>query len=110
MAKNFGGFGGGNMQAMMRQAQKMQQDMKKAQEELQESEITASSGGGVVEVTINGSKELLSIKIKPEAMDRDDPEMLEDLITAAFNDAYHQLEELSEKIMGPYASMLGGLL
>jgi DNA-binding YbaB/EbfC family protein len=110
MAKGFGGFGGGNMQAMMRQAQKMQQDMQKAQEKLEESEVVATSGGGVVEVTLNGKKELLDIKIKPEAMDPEDPEMLEDLVIAAFNDAYDKVDELTQEVMGPFTGMLGGLV
>ena len=77
MAK-YGGFGGGgNMQALMRQAQKMQEDMLKAQEELKDTEFTAEAGGGLVEVTLSGDKMMSAIKIKPEAVDPDDVEMLE---------------------------------
>ena len=108
----FGGFGGGgmgNMQNLMKQAQKMQADMQKAQEEIEAAELTGTAGGGLVEVTLSGKKELLGIKIKPEAVDSDDIEMLEDLITAAFNDASSQADALSEEKLGAYGNM-GGLL
>lgn len=109
MAK-YGGFGGGgNMQALMRQAQKMQEDMLKAQEELKDTEFTAEAGGGLVEVTLSGDKMMSAIKIKPEAVDMDDLEMLEDLIIAAYNEAAAAVDEETEKVMGPYAGMLGGL-
>ena len=109
MAK-YGGFGGGgNMQALMRQAQKMQEDMLKAQEELKDTEFTAEAGGGLVEVTLSGDKMMSAIKIKPEAVDMDDLEMLEDLIIAAYNEAAAAVDEEAEKVMGPYAGMLGGL-
>ena len=99
----FGGFGGGmgNMQQLMRQAQKMQQDMAKAKEELAQTEVTAVSGGGMVEVTMTCEKELVSIKIKPEAVDPDDVEMLEDLIIAAVNEAQKLADDETEKKMGP---------
>jgi DNA-binding YbaB/EbfC family protein len=106
----FGGFGGGNMQQLMKQAQKMQEDVQKAQEELEETEITAESGGGLVEVVVTGKKILTGIKIKPEAVDPNDVEMLEDLIIAAVNDAYKIADEEAEKIMGPFAGGLGGLI
>ncbi len=104
----FGGFGGGNMQALMRQAQKMQEDMVKAQEELKSTEFTGSAGG-MVDVTMTGDKTVVAIKIKPEAVDPQDVEMLEDLIVAAINDATSKVVEESERAMGPYASMLGGM-
>ncbi len=107
MAK-FGNFGGGNMQALMRQAQKMQEDMVKAQEELKSTEFIGTAGG-MVEIVMTGDKNLVSVKIKPEAIDPDDIEMLEDLIVAAFNDASAKVTEESERAMGPYASMLGGM-
>ena len=99
----FGGFGGGmgNMQQLMRQAQKMQQDMAKAKEELAQTEVTAVSGGGMVEVTMTCEKKLVSIKIKPEAVDPDDVEMLEDLIIAAVNEAQKLADDETEKKMGP---------
>lgn len=99
----FGGFGGGmgNMQQLMRQAQKMQQDMAKAKEELAQTEVTAVSGGGMVEVTMTCEKKLVSIKIKPEAIDPDDVEMLEDLIIAAVNEAQKLADDETQKKMGP---------
>ena len=108
MAK-FGGFGGGlNMQQMMRQAQKMQEQMAKAQEELAETVVTGSAGGGMVEIELTGKREVESVTIKPEAVDPDDVEMLEDLIAAALGDALNKVSE-KEKEMLPYgaAGMLG---
>ena len=97
MAK-FGGFGGGmNMQQMMKQAQKMQEQMQRAQEELEETEVEGTAGGELVTVTMNGKKKMLAVSIKPEAVDPDDVEMLEDLIIAAYNDAYEQAEELERE-------------
>ena len=94
----FNGFGGGmNMQQMMKQAQKMQEQMQRAQEELEETEIEGTAGGELVTVTLNGQKKLLGVSIKPEAVDPDDIEMLEDLIVAAYNDAYEQAEELAKE-------------
>ena len=99
----FGGFGGGmgNMQQLMRQAQKMQQDMAKAKEEHAQTEVTAVSGGGMVEVTMTCEKKLVSIKIKPEAVDPDDVEMLEDLIIAAVNEAQKLAVDDTEMKIGP---------
>lgn len=97
----FNGFGGGgmNMQAMMKQAQKIQEQMQKAQQELEESEVEGTAGGEMVTVTLNGKKRLLAVNIAPEAVDPDDIEMLEDLIIAAYNDAYEQAEELERELM-----------
>jgi DNA-binding YbaB/EbfC family protein len=111
----FGGFGGGgNMQQLMRQAQKMQQDMQKAQEELAETEVVATSGGGMVEIVMTCNRELVSVKIKPEAVDPEDVEMLEDMLVAAFNEASKLVEEEQKRVMGPYANImssgLGGLI
>ena len=100
-----GGFGGGNMQNLMKQAQKMQQEMAKAQEELENAEVTGSAAGGLVEVRVNGKNEFLGITIKPEAVDPDDVEMLEDLITAAMNDAKAKADELSKSKMGAFGAM-----
>lgn len=110
MAKRggFGGFGG-NMQQMMAQARKMQEDLQNAQAELKEMEFTGSASG-LVEVTINGDNQLLSVNIKPEAVDPDDIEMLEDLIVASFQDAQEQLQKKSEEIMGPFGGLMGGLM
>ena len=100
-----GGFGGGNMQNLMKQAQKIQQEMAKAQEELENAEVTGSAAGGLVEVRVNGKNEFLGISIKPEAVDPDDVEMLEDLITAAMNDAKAKADELSKNKMGAFGAM-----
>ena len=105
MAGNMG-MGGMNLQQMMKQAQKMKEQMEEAQEELEDAELTGVSGGGLVTVTLNGKKELQSIKIKPGAIDPSEPEMLEDLITAAFNEASDKADDLYEEKMGPYANML----
>ena len=80
-------MGGANMQQLMRQAQKMQQDMQRTQEELQSREFTATAGGGMATAKVNGKKELLSLTIKPEAVDPEDVEMLQDMIMAAVNEA-----------------------
>ncbi|MDD4110947.1 MAG: YbaB/EbfC family nucleoid-associated protein [Clostridia bacterium] len=93
-----GGFGGGfNMQNLMKQAQKMQEDMEKAKEELLSKEFTAKSGGGMVEVVMTGDKKLKNIIIKKEIVDPDDVEMLQDLIIAAMNDAVTQIEKIEKE-------------
>ena len=111
MAKGFnsrgmGGMGGGNMNNMIRQAQKMQQDMLKAQEELESKTYEAGAGGGVVSATVSGKKELVSVAIDPEAVDPDDVEMLQDLIVAAVNEA---LRKANEDAAGQMAKFTGGL-
>lgn len=107
--RGFGGSGGGgNMQQIMRQAQKMQEDMKKAQEELAETEVVATAGGGMVEVVMTCDRKLSSIKISPEAVDPDDVEMLEDMIVAGINEAMKEVEEEQERVMGPLTNGLGG--
>ena len=113
MAKGgqFGGFGGGNMQQLMRQAQKMQENMTKAQEELDAKEYEATSGGGMVTCKVSGKRELLSLSIKPESVDPDDVEMLEDMVMAAVNEALRMGEENREKVMGALTPAgMGGLL
>ena len=101
MARNqFGGFGGGpNIQQLMRQAQKMQEQMTKAQEELDEKVYEASAGGGMVTCKVSGKRELLELTIKPEAVDPDDVEMLQDLILAAVNAALRTGEKTREETM-----------
>ncbi len=89
-----------NMSKLLKQAQKMQSQMMKAQEELNKKEIEGTAGGGMVKVTMNGAQELLSIKIDPEVVDQDDVEMLEDLIMAAFKNAQEQIKEFSNAAMG----------
>ena len=96
--RNFGG-GGMNMQALMKQAQAMQEQLKKAQAELQETEFTGSAGGGMVSVTMNGAKEVLAVSIKPEAVDVDDIEMLEDLVTAAISDVLAKISDKEREVM-----------
>ena len=95
------GMGGGpsNMQSMIKQAQKMQEDMAQKQAELEEREYETSAGGGVVNVKINGKKEILSVKIDPEVVDPDDVETLEDLVTAAVNEAIKTVEAVSAEEM-----------
>ena len=82
-----GGYGGMNQANMMKQAQKMQQDFLRMQKELEEKEFTAKAGGGMVTAVVNGNREVTKIEIKPEAVDPDDVEMLEDLVLAAVNEA-----------------------
>lgn len=105
-----GGFGGGgNMQQILKQAQKMQQDMAAAQEELADTEVVATAAGGMVEVVMSCDRKLSSIKIKPEAVDVDDMEMLEDMIIAGINEALKLVDEENERVMGPLTGGMGGL-
>lgn len=105
-----GGFGGGNMQQLMRQAQKMQEQMAKTQEDLETREYTAQAGGGMVTVAVSGKRELKSIEIKPECVDPEDVEMLQDLILAAVNEALRTGEEARESEMGKLApGGMGGM-
>ena len=91
MAKNFGGMGGMNA-GMIKQMQKMQQDMLRTQEELENMTYTASAGGGAVTATVTGKRELTGLAISPEAVDPDDVEMLQDMIVAAVGEAQRQAE------------------
>ncbi len=110
MAKR-GGFPGGgipgNMNNLMKQAQKMQRQMEENQKALEEKEFTAAAGGGVVEVTISGKKEVTKVSLKEEVVDPDDIEMLEDLIMAATNEALRKVEE--ESTNESWAKLTGGL-
>ena len=110
MAKR-GGFPGGgmpgNMGNLMKQAQKMQRQMEEASKELEEKEVTAAAGGGAVEVTVSGKKEVTKVKIDPEAVDPDDVEMLEDMIMAATNEALRQIEEYSQQSMSKITGGMG---
>ena len=99
-------MGGGNMQQLARQAQKLQQQMTKMQEELEAREYEASAGGGMVTVKVNGKKELLGLEIKPEAVDPDDVEMLQDMVMAAVNEGLRIASETMEKEMG---KLTGGM-
>ena len=111
MAKR-GGFPGGmpgNMNNLMKQAQRMQRQMEEKQKELEEKQYSASAGGGAVTVTVSGKKEVLSVKLSEEVVDPDDIEMLEDLIVAAANEAFRQAEEDSSQMMSQLTGGLGGL-
>ena len=112
MAKR-GGFPGGmmpgNMNNLMKQAQKMQKQMEEATKELEEKEMTAAAGGGAVEVTISGKREVTKVKLAEEVVDPDDIEMLEDLIMAATNEALRQIEEASQQSMSKITGGLGGM-
>jgi DNA-binding YbaB/EbfC family protein len=99
LPQGYGGGGAGDMNSMLRQAQKMQENMAKLQEELEQQEYTVASGGGAVEVAITGKREIKSITIKPEAVDPEDIEMLQDLLTAAVNEAIRKVEETSSREM-----------
>ena len=98
--------GPGNMNQMLKQAQKMQEDMATLQEDLEQREYTATSGGGMVEVTVDGKHLIKNIKINPDAVDPDDAEMLEDLITVAVNEAISSAIKTAEEEMG---AITGGL-
>ena len=103
----YGGFGGGNMQQIMKQAQAMQRKLQQAQEQLAEEEVTGTAAGGMVEVTLKGNKTPVTVTIDPEAVDPDDVEMLEDMVLAALNDAMAQADELSNELLGPLAGAGG---
>ncbi|MGG3471290.1 YbaB/EbfC family nucleoid-associated protein [Neobacillus pocheonensis] len=96
------GGGMGNMQNMMKQMQKMQKQMAEAQEKLGEEKIEGTAGGGMVTVVVTGHKEVVDVQIKPEAVDPDDVEMLQDLVLAAVNDALKKAEELTNNTMGQF--------
>jgi len=98
-----------DMQQLMQQAQQMQQQLLSAQQELSESEVTGTAGGGLVTATVNGTGELLRLSIDPNVVDPDDTETLADLIVAAVRDASGNAQKLAEKTMGPLAGGLGGL-
>ena len=111
MAKR-GGFPGGampgNMSNLMKQAQRMQRQMEEGQKELEIKEFTAAAGGGAVEVTVSGKKEIVGVKLSQEVVDPDDIEMLQDLIVAATNEALRQAEEASSALLGKMSGGLGG--
>lgn len=112
MAKR-GGFPGmgmpGNMNNLMKQVQKMQRQAEENQKALEEKEFTAKAGGGAVEVTISGKKEVTKVKLAEEVVDPDDIEMLEDLIVAATNEALRKVEQESAAMMSKLTGGLGGL-
>ncbi len=113
MAKR-GGFPGGmampgNMNNLMKQAQRMQRQMEESQKELETKEFTAKAGGGAVEVTVTGAREVTRVIIDKDAVDPEETEMLQDMIMVAVNDALHQAEEANSAIMGKMTGGLGGL-
>ncbi|TXS57795.1 YbaB/EbfC family nucleoid-associated protein [Streptomyces sp. t39] len=103
--------GGGqpNMQQLLQQAQKMQQDLARAQEELAQTEVEGQAGGGLVKATVNGSGELRGLVISPEAVDPDDTETLADLVVAAVQAANENAQQLQQDKLGPLAQGLGGM-
>ena len=112
MAKR-GGYPGmgmpGNMNNLMKQAQRMQRQMEEAQQKVETMEATATAGGGAVEVTVSGKKEVLKVKLAEEVVDPDDIEMLEDLIVAATNEALRKIDEASQQTMSKITGGLGGM-
>ena len=111
MAKR-GGFPGGgmpgNMNNLVKQAQRMQRQMEENQKALEETDFTANAGGGAVSVTVNGKKEVKSLAISPEVVDPEDVEMLQDLIVAALNEAFAQVDSANEESMNKISGGLGG--
>ncbi|MBE5877037.1 MAG: YbaB/EbfC family nucleoid-associated protein [Lachnospiraceae bacterium] len=112
MAKR-GGFPGGmgmpgNMNNLMKQAQRMQRQMEEGQKELETKEFTAKAGGGAVEVTVSGKKEVIKVQLSEEVVDPDDIEMLQDLIVAATNEALRMADEANNELMGNLTGGLGG--
>ena len=110
MGKGRGGYAGGgmpgNMSNLMKQAQRMQRQMEEASKELESKEFTATAGGGAIEVTVTGKKEITKVKLDPEAVDPEDVETLEDLIMVAVNDALNQVDAVSQASM---SKMTGGM-
>lgn len=100
------GGGMGNMQSIMRQAQKMQEELGKKQQELQEKSYEVSTGGGAVSLKIKGDKTIEELRLSPEVVDPDDIEMLQDLIISAFKEAFEQIDKEADETMG---QMTGGL-
>ncbi len=107
-----GGFPGGmmpgNMNNLLKQAQKMQKQMEEQQKELETKEYTATAGGGAVSITVSGKKEIVKVSIDKDAVDLDDIEMLEDLVMAAGNEAFRKMEEENQAVMGKLTGGLGG--
>ena len=114
MAKR-GGFPGGgmgmpgNMNNLMKQAQRMQRQMEESQKELETKEFTAKAGGGAVEVTVSGKKEIVKVVLSQDVVDPDDVEMLQDLIVAATNEALRMADDASASMMNKMTGGLGGL-
>lgn len=101
------GMGGSGMQKQLQQMQAMQRQMEALQAEIEEKEVTTTAGGGAVTAVINGKKEVVSLEIKPEVVDPDDVEMLQDLIIVAVNEGLRQIDEISNNEMGKLTGGLG---
>ena len=99
----------GNMNNLMKQAQRMQKQMEETTKELEEKEVTATAGGGAVEVTVSGKKEVTKVKLAEEVVDPEDIEMLEDLIMAATNEALRKIDDISQQSMAKITGGFGGL-
>ena len=99
--------GMGNMGNMMKQVQKMQKEMKKLQEELERKTVEVTTGGGAVKIVMNGQKQVQSLKINPDVIDKEDVEILEDIITAAVNESIKKVDEMMTSEMGKLAGGLG---
>ena len=106
MARGFGGVPGGNMQALLQQAQKMQKDMQKAQAEAEAFEAEGSVGGGAVKIKVKGTYEMVSVEIKPEVVDPSDVELLQDMIKSAANEALTKVRQNTESKL---AKVTGGM-
>ena len=103
---NFGGFGGGNMQQLMKQAQALQREAVKAQEEVEQSEVEGVASNGLVAITMNGKYEVIGVKIDPSIVDPDDTEMLEDMIVVALNDANAKISKIKGEKMGKFGGLM----
>ena len=101
--------GGGDMQKQLKQLQAMQAEMEQTQAELEQKEVTTTAGGGAIEVTVNGKKEITKLTIDKDVVDPDDVEMLQDLVIAAVNEAMRQIAELEESEMNKITGGFGGL-
>ena len=104
--QGMGGMGGGNMQKQLAQMQQMQRQMEQMQAEIEEKEIETTAGGGAVKAVVNGKKEIVKLEIKPEVVDPDDVEMLQDLVMVCINEGLRQIDEISSNEMG---KLTGGL-
>ena len=107
--KNRNGGGAKDMQKQLKQLQAMQAEMEQKQAELEKKELTTTAGGGAVEVTINGKKQITALTIDKDVVDPDDVEMLQDLVMAAVNEAIRQMEELTENAMNEITGGFGGM-
>lgn len=103
---NFGGFGGGNMQALMKQAQALQREAVKAQEEVDNSEVEGVASNGLVKVILTGKYEVKEVKIDPSIVDPEDVEILEDMITIAINDATEKIAKIRLQKMGRFGGLM----